>query len=282
MNFSEVHGIITKYKKRYSDMSNKNIINQFKITLGQYCAINQFVELSKRGFLSEHKDIISDREKFIEYANVHQVTLTEYSAEKMDRLISLSYIANVHLCFESFLNALLSHMRKYGMTTVSEKTKEDSWLVCVWKNLPYDKNENMQQLFDICEYYRLVRNKAVHSLSEDKTCKVAFSKLSQYTFATDTKFCKLSAPSSFEEINFDDFVLFARSTNELAISLYSNFQYDYDKLVIDILSQCKSKINKYQNNPKRIKDFLRSHIVTYYKDSDVLVETIEKHFNKQG
>lgn len=265
-------------------MPDKNIINQFKTTLGQYCAINQFVELSKRSFLSEHNDITSDREKFVEYATAHKVTLTEYDTEKMDRFISLSYITNVNLCFESFVKSLLAHMKRYGTVAVSKKKEEDSLLAHLLKNLPREAlvAKEVQQLIDICEYYRLVRNKAVHSLSEDNNYKVAFSKLKKYTFVTDSKFCKLSAPNLFEEINFDDFVMFARSANELATSLYSSFQYDYDKLVVDILSECKSTISKYQNKPQRVKDFLRSYIITYYKDSNALAEAINKQFPNQG
>lgn len=263
-------------------MPNKNILNQFKATLGQYCSINQFIELSKRGFLSEHGDVISDREKFIDYANRNQITLTEYNADKMDKFISLSYIVNIHLCFESFLHDLLIHMRKYGATVISEKNKEDSLLIYVVKNLIIDSSYKLQPLIDICEYYRLVRNKAVHSSSEDNAHKIALSKLNKHSFVKDAKFCKLSAPNCFDYISFDDFVMFARSVNELAISLYCSFQYDYDMLISEVLLECKPIINKYQNKPERIKSFLYSHIITYFKGCDDLLEKIEKCLKNQG
>ena len=41
-------------------MQKKNILNNFKDVLGQYCAINQFIELSKRCFVLDHeKDMAS-------------------------------------------------------------------------------------------------------------------------------------------------------------------------------------------------------------------------------
>ena len=36
-------------------MYEKNALNNFKDVLGKYCAINQFIELSKRCFVAEHQ-----------------------------------------------------------------------------------------------------------------------------------------------------------------------------------------------------------------------------------
>ena len=36
-------------------MQEKNILNKYKEICKQYCAINQFVELSKRCFVSEYE-----------------------------------------------------------------------------------------------------------------------------------------------------------------------------------------------------------------------------------
>ena len=87
-------------------------MNNFKNILGRYCAINQFVELSKRCFLVEHEKEIQQRECFVELATKHSVTLTNYDAETMVAEIYRSYIVNVHLCFETFLKDVCSQVRK--------------------------------------------------------------------------------------------------------------------------------------------------------------------------
>lgn len=46
-------------------MYEKNALNNFKDVLGKYCAINQFVELSKRCFLVEHQNEIQKRDTFV-------------------------------------------------------------------------------------------------------------------------------------------------------------------------------------------------------------------------
>ena len=77
------------------EVQRKNALNNFKDALGQYCAINQFIELSKRCFVSEHEKEIENRESFINLATRHSITLTDYNAENMVNAISRSYIVNV-------------------------------------------------------------------------------------------------------------------------------------------------------------------------------------------
>lgn len=57
-------------------MYEKNALNNFKDVLGKYCAINQFVELSKRCFVVEHQNEIQKRDTFVELATEYAVTLT--------------------------------------------------------------------------------------------------------------------------------------------------------------------------------------------------------------
>lgn len=68
-------------------MYEKNALNNFKDVLGKYCAINQFVELSKRCFLVEHQKEIQKRGTFVELATEYAVTLTNYDADSMVLLV---------------------------------------------------------------------------------------------------------------------------------------------------------------------------------------------------
>ncbi len=54
-------------------MYEKNALNNFKDVLGKYCAINQFVELSKRCFLVEHQNEIQKRDTFVKLATEYAV-----------------------------------------------------------------------------------------------------------------------------------------------------------------------------------------------------------------
>ena len=95
-------------------LQRKNILNNFKNVLGQYCAINQFIELSKRYFVSDHQKDIATRENFIALATHNSITLTDYNPQNMVDAISRSYIVNVHLCFETFLKDACTQIKMYG------------------------------------------------------------------------------------------------------------------------------------------------------------------------
>lgn len=250
-------------------MQEKNALNKYKEILGQYCAINQFVELAKRCFVAEHKEEISNREAFVNLANQNAITLTDYDSTRMVSLISKSYIVNIHLCFETFLKELLSLIRKYGNKTFVEKIPEDSWLKCTIKNIfPAGLPEELHMLVDLCEYYRLIRNSSVHDLFDVDEHTKEFRRLSRYTFNTAAKFEKLSAPNQFDDISFDDFVMFSRSSLELAQHLFDNMSYDYDKIISDIPVALKQKWKKF-NRTRRERAILAYINANFKTDASI-------------
>ena len=131
-------------------MQKKNILNRFKDVLGQYCAINQFVELSKRCFIADYDSEIHTRNSFIELATQKEITLTSYDSEYMINAISRSYIVNVHLCFETFLKEICNEIKNFGNNVYQEKLQEDSWLKCAVKNIVNEKlSQDNQALFRV-------------------------------------------------------------------------------------------------------------------------------------
>lgn len=105
-------------------MYEKNALNNFKDVLGKYCAINQFVELSKRCFVVEHQNEIQKRDTFVKLATEYAVTLTNYDADSMVCEICRSYIVNVHLCFETFLKDVCRQIKKYGKNEYNREFKK--------------------------------------------------------------------------------------------------------------------------------------------------------------
>ena len=254
-------------------MQKKSILNNFKHILGQYCAISQFVELSKRCFTSEHAEDIANRDSFIALASQNSITLTNYDADAMVNAISRSYIVNVHLCFETFLKDICVHGRNSGRKQYIEKAQEESWLDCAVKNitdgkLPKDKHG----LYYLCEYYRLVRNSAVHDLCDVEEHKLEYRKLQKYDFKTETKFAKLSAPNEYHRISFDDFVMFARSSLELATYLFEKISYDYEKIILDLPDKQKNIWKTY--NQERCRNAILMYVKTLYAVDDSLDEQL--------
>ena len=252
-----------------NNLYEKNILHKFKDILGEYCAINQFVELSKRCFVREHESEIGTRQDFITLATQYAITLTCYNAEQMVNAISRSYIVNIHLCFETFLKDVYYQVKSYGKYSFKEKQQTESWLKCVIKNT-FTENipGDIKPLIELCEYYRLIRNTAVHDLCDFDSHSKEYSKLQKYNFKTDTKFSKLSAPNSYEKISFDDFVMFSRSCVELATYIYYNIPYDYEKIVADMPKSNITALRKYK--PQRREKYLLACINTRFRIDDSL------------
>lgn len=254
-------------------MYEKNALNNFKDVLGKYCAINQFVELSKRCFVVEHQNEIQKRETFVELATEYAVTLTNYDADSMVSEICRSYIVNVHLCFETFLKDVCRQMNKYGKNEYKPRIQEESYLSCAVRNIcGSNLADDMKPLYELCEYYRLIRNTSVHDLCDVDSHEKEYGKLQKYNFKTETKFSKLVAPNKYEEISFDDFVMFSRSCVELATYIFEKISYDYAKIVLDIPGKQVSKWRKYSK--KRQEQAIYSYIKTLYKVDEDFVEQI--------
>lgn len=250
-------------------VQKKNILNNFKDVLGQYCAINQFIELSKRCFVLDHEEDIKTREKFIALATRNSITLTDYNAENMVNAISRSYIVNVNLCFETFLKDACSQVKKYGKGAYQDREKEQSWLKCATNNIiPGKLPAEKQAIYDLCEYYRLVRNSAVHDLCEVDEHIKEYKKLQRYDFKMEAKFSKLSAPNEYDNISFDDFVMFSRSCVELATYLFHHISYDYEKVILDV-SNSQKTVWKTYTKERREKAIL-TYINTLFKADGIL------------
>lgn len=77
-------------------------------------------------------------------------------------------------------------------------------------------------------------NTSVHDLCDVNFHKQEYRKLKKYKFKTEAKFSKLTAPNKYDEISFDDFIMFSRSCVELATYIFENVSYDYRKIILDI------------------------------------------------
>lgn len=259
-------------------MYKKNVLNDFKDVLGKYCAINQFIELSKRCFIVEHQEEIQERDTFVELATEYKVALTNYDTNSMTSEICRSYIVNVHLCFETFLKNVCLQIKKYGKNEYKPRRQEESHLSCVVKNV-YGKNlpNNIEPLYELCEYYRLIRNTSVHDLCEIDSHGKEFYKLQKYNYKTEAKFSKLVAPNKYENISFDDFVMFSRSCVELATYIFEEMRYDYTSIVRNIPKNQVSKWRKYSK--KRQEKALYAYIKTMYKVDEELEDQIPNLLN---
>ena len=108
---------------------------------------------------------------------------------------------------------------------------------------------------EICEYYRLIRNKYIHN-SEDN---VKIPKL-----LNDIKI------NTYDSIKFDDFVIFSKSTLIVAKKIYDKIEYDYEKILIENIK----KFLKYRNNKEKFIKIFTQYIKTEFKEENVNYENL--------
>ena len=123
-------------------------------------------------------------------------------------------------------------------------------------------------IYDLCEYYRLIRNSAVHDLCEVNDHIKEYKKLQRHDFKVEAKFAKLSAPNEYDNISFDDFIMFARSSVELATYLFDHISYDYKKIVLDVNNSQKAVWKRYTK--ERREKAILAYINTLFTVDDTL------------
>lgn len=228
-----------------------------------------------RCILAEHENDLANRPEFIELASKYSLTLTSHNVEQLINSVSRSYIINVHACFEVFLSDLLEHIKHFGRDALEGKKDGDSLLTYICSYVyPNGIPKELKPSFEVCEYYRLVRNDSVHDIGNSSIQSKDIKKVQSLSLDCDAKYSKLKAPNAPNELTFDDFVMFARSANALACALYSSFEYDNSK-ILTALDECsKSKIKKLRADRERCENYLYALICTEYKSSPTLKHDI--------
>lgn len=248
-------------------MGANNIFNRFKDSLGLYCGACQFMELSTRCFHDDYEAALSEPEEFEGLCTCKGISFSNHDIQKVLPYVPLSYIVYVHTCFEDYLNSLYDEIKKFGVGTLYNKEKGESWLKCLCRNIYGKKNPTeIDAMYHICEYYRLVRNNIAHisTSTKDGELESKFKAISQVMIPVDTKvYGELNAPNTLDSISFDDFILFSKSCLMMAKHLYESMRLDYLKLIRAAGDKLLYKWKKY--TPDRMEKAVTKYIENRYR-----------------
>lgn len=242
----------------------QNVLTDFKKMLGYTDVTNQYVELCQRAFSATDSKLFTNKEDLLKYAHSFGLNLSAFPV-KACLCISGSYIISVHSSFMLFLN---NYKSLAGAPTQSAQSKTESETLLDWVlNAVYKANrsDDVKALYDVCNYYRLVRNQLVHGTSNStrNEYRIALSRFKNMrTF--EGLIGKLSAPNDIEHISFDDQVLFSKSAHILAKRIYFDAEYDLKAHVDANLDCMKMMISGYSNNPKRLKQMVYNYLLRFY------------------
>lgn len=246
-------------------MGEKQIYNRFKSRLGEYCSVCQFIELTTKCFDSNYSSILQNTCDFWALCSENGVSLASNDLEKAVTHVPQTYILIIHTCFEEFLQNLYQELKKTSLNSFSEKKDGESYLECVYKNVrTKNRPKTIDVSFQLCEYYRLVRNYIVHQNINIKTVKAKYKAVSDLYASISTKrYGKLHAPNLPQKLSFDDFIFFSKSCLEISTYLHESLKLDYFKILKTASNKTLYKWKNQTEERRRIS--IQKYIQHYYR-----------------
>lgn len=250
---------------------------KFKKTLGYFDSIIELNEVAIREFSSKGNTSGNFEDFLRQKSNFHNIRVDfPEIPQYFNSIISRSYIVLVSTCFEEFLEELRNEHQKI-------KGAKWSWEESVPKlettfkkiSLAVKKEDDIN--YRICDYYRLVRNSTVHN-SEKKIQKLKSEYMKISLIQGIKKFySSLNAPNQFENITFDDFILYSRAAKTVAFQLCDSI-IPTDKEILNLIDV--DKFSQYSNKLTRKRNAiiadLRSHYGIPEKRSEIILNQIDK------
>jgi len=234
--------------------------------LGETDALVELTELSARSFIAwawQSGNVAA----FIEdQSRQHGVCVNLGEVDILHDHLSRSYIVTVYQSAERFLHEFRKeHRALYGKEWVGDADDTDPLTVSL-RNVAATETEAERRvgadLVSRFQYYRLVRNWAVHTKASDITKpQAAFEKIAPYSSEHLDKFGAVKAPHRPSELCFDDFVLFSRLTKEIAERLCRIAEPPTDHW---LRSFPVRRFKRLEKNPVRMKNAVGGRLRTEY------------------
>ena len=230
-----------------------NIYNFYSKRLGEISASISYGELATVAY----ENIMTKTIHQPENVKITELNFKEVNVEKEHSRIYLNNIVLVQIVFQEFLDNIKEYIKENGINKMPNKKKEESLLEYYKKNL----NLQLKDEIEICDYYRTIRNYYIHSNYKEIKYTEKLEKLNVHRH---------------ENINFEDFILFAKTTRKVAKEIYNNIQLDYEK----ILLKNKNKFARYKNNKNKFIAKYKELLKTEYSENDLNSIEEEKLFHK--
>lgn len=269
----------------------ENIYRDFKQEMGHINATNQYIEMLHRRFLRENGALA---DTFLaDMAKEVNLTLSDYS-EGIELRMACSYIIGIHSCLERFLIAFkdISGTPTHGVRYDPEK--DDNRLIWTLKKVYAKIPDDITRMYYVCNYYRQVRNYAVHSKNTKLrgNLKVAYNNAKKIgeEYLQSQSCYRLDAPNQPDYLGFDDQVLFSRTARNLVERIIYDSKYQLSLLISGDIDDILKKVSPFINNPRRMREIIKEYVshnyakVTFEEEEweKTLAGIIERIQNKAG
>lgn len=239
--------------------------------LGKSDAVSEFTQLALEFFLSELTTSDNPAERLELVSANFRIRVNSYSEPFVrNRKAHLDILA-VYEIAEEFFKSL----RRESQVPWSGRRDGEDYLSWYWRNLPTDITNDPRAtiLRDLFDYYRLVRNEFMHSKEKTEGLAKSANELNSLKKHIP-EYTRLNAPAAYENIGFDDVVLFTRVTKDLAEFLCKALTPGEENL-FGVLEFCYKEETgknlhalKRFNDPERLKKSFLSMLKRYFSLSD--------------
>lgn len=242
-----------------------NCVSELYKNLGRFDAIGEFTEVAIRDFIHQANKS-SNFDNFLqEKSNQHNICVNTIDQSVYRARISHSYILSVYQTAELFIHQFRDeHIDLYNNTWTLDDTKDNLLIKTIRKISavsPATAHIGVHRL-SIFNYYRVVRNKYSHDRISEIRVDQEFQNINQFRTQIQTDYPGLLAPNNFDNISFDDFILFSRTIKDIAFRLNDLITPKNEQLKDYYIR--KEFFKELNENPLRKTNALKGHMLSNF------------------
>lgn len=225
--------------------------------LGELDAVCEWLELGARELIEQTTSEGVDRARILKLSDHHKVRVHHVHTALLRRHAPLLYIASAYASLKLFLSDL---RREHPTGETWRKRKDgESALNAVRSSL------NLQSTLEIevCEHYHTIRSTFSHP---DTGRSTADCKALRARVAGVSTLQRLVAPNQWDDVSFDDFVLFTRCIKVVAeqLCLAGRPSAEEIRMLASEAPELAAKTKRFSNRPDRLQKAQMKVLQTYY------------------
>jgi len=241
---------------------------KLKKTLGEFDAVVECNEIAIKEFIEQAPK--ENLQKYIQQLSTkHKVKVDEVDFLKFSSRIRQYYVASVSQQSEQFLKDFRIEWQKYFPEKIwIEPAKGETKLQNTLKNVSLSLSNDLVEVY---EYYRLVRNYMSHTDRDLEELKNRLKKIhsNQNDFLKDSNLSSL--PNSVDDINFSDFLILTNVVKHIAYLISTESKPENERIAEVLFDKSKENdkatykgLKKMKNDKDRFERALRSFITTNF------------------
>jgi hypothetical protein len=245
-----------------------------KKKLGEYDALVEYNELAIREFLLEAEKNTDFLSKLSEK---HKIKVDFFNKQKFNSRIRLLYILSVSQQADHFFSEFRKEYKSISSLIWKNRIDGEADIDYILRTISGDVNTGKEkigkQLYDIFNYYRLVRNEFIHNDNDYNDIDAKWSKIDLKDMPL--RYSRYKSPKKMVDIDFDDFILYSLVLKDIAFQFCIHFRPNLSELALMIAKEGEAKsstykaLGKLKNNPTRYHNAIQNFLNTHYGKFDL-------------